>query len=361
MSSGPACWSTSWTSRPERPRSGRGFRRDHARAGAVPRTRCDGRAAAGQANGRRRQQARCVDEPERLRAAARAVGGPACRFYAVSAATGEGLPALLEAVWQAQRAASAHAAPSGESGVKPRARAPERAPSLREDGPEQRTNRHPRRDARSDPRRPHRLALAAETRSPSRGARPAGAPSATPYAAARPRRCSIASRWRRSPWPARPTRGWLRRRAARVEGPSYTAQTLERLARARALGRGDVLHHRCRRVCGNRNLEAYPEVLDLANFVVVSRPGEPDEQPAVARMPSVSRSVRLRPRESLHGAPDVDFPGRGATPNVSSTNVRRRLRGARAGAGPRATGRRVSYPAAQSWTAHPTTNICNED
>ena len=67
-----------------------------------------------------------LDEPDRLARLRTHVESTRLPFYAVSAATGEGVPALLEAVWRelAQRAAGAHAAASGDPGVPPRASGP---------------------------------------------------------------------------------------------------------------------------------------------------------------------------------------------------------------------------------------------
>ena len=57
-----------------------------------------------------------LDEPERLERLRTHVESRRLPFHAVSAATGEGVPGLLEAVWRelAQRAESAHAAPSSD-------------------------------------------------------------------------------------------------------------------------------------------------------------------------------------------------------------------------------------------------------
>ena len=97
-----------------------------------------------------------LDEPERLArlrsARRRARNLP---LFAVSAATGEGVPGLLEAVWRqlAQRAADlAHGRGSGR-----RRRGSELDPrGIDEGSGRERARRHPRRHARSDPRRPSR-------------------------------------------------------------------------------------------------------------------------------------------------------------------------------------------------------------
>jgi len=112
----------------------------------------------------------------------------------------------------------------------------------------------------------------------------------------------------------------------RVEGPSYTADTLERQID------GGLQPSQIYFVTGAdafaeiATWKRYPAVLDLANFIVVSRPGHAiaslaDRLPALAgrmrdaadvpRQPPATPSIYLLP------AP---------TPDVSSTRVRDRLR-----------------------------------
>ena len=110
-----------------------------------------------------------------------------------------------------------------------------------------------------------------------------------------------------------------------ADGPSYTALMLERLT-ARGLTRSQIFF-----ITGSdafAEIETwyrYPAVLDLANFVVVSRPG-------VATAAVIDRVPALRDR--LHAAgshmtvgtePSV-FLVDAQTPDVSSTEIRRRLR-----------------------------------
>ena len=65
----------------------------------------------------------------------------------------------------------------------------------------------------------------------------------------------------------------------------------------------------------------YPEVLDLANFAVVSRPGFPADT-LMQRLPSLRRRMRTSSGFDDHcGIFLVDA----ATPDISSTEVRRRL------------------------------------
>jgi nicotinate-nucleotide adenylyltransferase len=105
-------------------------------------------------------------------------------------------------------------------------------------------------------------------------------------------------------------------------GPSYTVDTLERLhahgltatqiffiTGADAFAEIDTWHR-------------YPEVLELAHFVVVSRPGFPVSELGV-RLPAVKSRMQL-------GGADVGEPAvflvDARTPDVSSTEIRRRIR-----------------------------------
>lgn len=110
-----------------------------------------------------------------------------------------------------------------------------------------------------------------------------------------------------------------------AEGPSYTALTLERLA-THGLDRLQMFF-----ITGAdafAEIETwyrYPGVLDLAHFVVISRPGLPVASLA-GRLPALE--ARLRPPAGFADGPQapavflVDAP----TPDVSSTDIRHRLR-----------------------------------
>lgn len=110
-----------------------------------------------------------------------------------------------------------------------------------------------------------------------------------------------------------------------TEGPSYTALTLERLA-TRGLDPGQIFF-----ITGAdafAEIESwyrYPAVLDLAHFVVVSRPGMPATM-LPERLPALAdRFCELTSTGTLPARPSivlVDAP----TPDVSSTGVRERLR-----------------------------------
>jgi nicotinate-nucleotide adenylyltransferase len=112
-------------------------------------------------------------------------------------------------------------------------------------------------------------------------------------------------------------------------GPSYTAETL-----ARFRERGDAGDAQIFFITGAdafAEIETwyrYPEVLDLAHFAVVSRPGFPVERlrdllPALTARITTATPNR-EPRTANRDLPGV-FLIDAATPDVSSTEVRRRL------------------------------------
>ena len=115
----------------------------------------------------------------------------------------------------------------------------------------------------------------------------------------------------------------------RAPGPSYTADTLTRFRGTSRLGASQIFFITGADAFAEiETWHRYPEVLELANFVVVSRPGFPVEGlrarlPGLAsRMTSVglqaSRQPLVASRQSIFL---VDAP----TPDVSSTEIRRRL------------------------------------
>lgn len=107
-------------------------------------------------------------------------------------------------------------------------------------------------------------------------------------------------------------------------GPSYTADTLERM-----LGRG-MTPSQIFFITGAdafaeiATWKRYPDVLSLANFVVVSRPGSSlDDLPA--RLPSLAGRMRAAPGlRTDEGSPSI-YLLKTPTPDVSSTVVRVRL------------------------------------
>lgn len=111
----------------------------------------------------------------------------------------------------------------------------------------------------------------------------------------------------------------------RAEGPSYTALTLERLG-ARGIDRSQIFF-----ITGAdafAEIETwyrYPAVLDLAHFVVISRPGVTLET-MTDRLPALRSRLRTtEPGRAIDGGPGI-FLVDAATPDVSSTDIRRRLR-----------------------------------
>lgn len=109
-----------------------------------------------------------------------------------------------------------------------------------------------------------------------------------------------------------------------AEGPSYTADTLERL-HARGLAASQIFF-----IIGAdafaeiATWKRYPEVLDLAHFVVVSRPGHRIEA-LQARLPALAARMRLAGEDARTSAhPSIQLL-QAPTPGVSSTIVRERL------------------------------------
>ena len=108
--------------------------------------------------------------------------------------------------------------------------------------------------------------------------------------------------------------------------PSYTADTLERFRNSSGLPASQIFF-----IAGAdafaeiETWHRYPEVLDLSHFVVVSRPGFPVEG-LRDRLPGLApRMVSAGPERTAGGFPAiflVDAP----TSDVSSTDIRRRLR-----------------------------------
>jgi nicotinate-nucleotide adenylyltransferase len=107
-------------------------------------------------------------------------------------------------------------------------------------------------------------------------------------------------------------------------GPSYTADTLTRFRQRTGLSGSQILFITGADAFAEiETWHRYPEVLDLAHFAVVSRPAFPVESlrgalPGLAtRMISVKAAIANR--ESAIFLIDA------ATPDVSSTEIRRRL------------------------------------
>lgn len=113
----------------------------------------------------------------------------------------------------------------------------------------------------------------------------------------------------------------------RAPGPSFTADTLDRL-RASGLRPSQIFFITGADAFAEiETWHRYPGVLDLAHFAVVSRPGMPVAALA-HRLPAL-KSRFASPDSSGRGAEAVGQPAvflvDAATPDISSTEVRRRL------------------------------------
>lgn len=111
----------------------------------------------------------------------------------------------------------------------------------------------------------------------------------------------------------------------RLDGPSYTAETLDRL-HARGQSAAQIFFITGADAFADiATWKRFPEVLDLANFVVVSRPGHRlDALPA--QLPALASRMRRADGAAPAGADPVIFLLQAPTPEVSSTLVRDRLR-----------------------------------
>jgi nicotinate-nucleotide adenylyltransferase len=110
----------------------------------------------------------------------------------------------------------------------------------------------------------------------------------------------------------------------RLDAPSYTAETLDRL-HARGQTPSQIFFITGADAFAEiATWKRYPEVLDLANFVVVSRPGHridalPAQLPALAHRMHAAEACAA-------GAKPLIYLLEAPTPEVSSTLVRDRLR-----------------------------------
>jgi nicotinate-nucleotide adenylyltransferase len=111
----------------------------------------------------------------------------------------------------------------------------------------------------------------------------------------------------------------------RAPGPSFTAETLERVRAAAAPNPVELFFITGADAFAEiETWHRYPEVLDLAHFAVVSRPGLPATALA-DRLPALrSRFLPASARAGGSGRTGV-FLVDARTPDVSSTEVRRRL------------------------------------
>ena len=110
----------------------------------------------------------------------------------------------------------------------------------------------------------------------------------------------------------------------RSEGPSYTADTLERL-HASGVRAPDIFFITGADAFAEiATWKRYPGVLDLANFVVVTRPGHTLES-LPARLPALAARMRSPGVETEPAPAPSIYLLQAATPDVSSTIVRQRL------------------------------------
>jgi nicotinate-nucleotide adenylyltransferase len=111
----------------------------------------------------------------------------------------------------------------------------------------------------------------------------------------------------------------------RAEGPSYTISTLERLAAEGRRGSEMFFISGADAFAEIETWHRYPEVLDRCHFAVVSRPGVPASS-LPARLPQLAPRFR-RPEDTVTPeAGPVIFLVDAPTPDVSSTDIRRRIR-----------------------------------
>ena len=111
----------------------------------------------------------------------------------------------------------------------------------------------------------------------------------------------------------------------RAEGPSYTADTLERLHARGYRPAGIFFIIGADAFADIATWKRYPAVLDLAHFVVVSRPGH-DLEALAERLPELRDRMRAAGAPARTDAGTLVFLLRVPTPDVSSTLVRERLR-----------------------------------
>ena len=115
----------------------------------------------------------------------------------------------------------------------------------------------------------------------------------------------------------------------RVSGPSYTADTLDRLRASAVDGLQIFFITGADAFAEIATWHRYPDVLDLAHFVVVSRPGHAINE-IRRRLPDLSSRMRAAGEVMRNGPPILRNPSillvETATPDVSSTEIRERLR-----------------------------------
>jgi len=111
----------------------------------------------------------------------------------------------------------------------------------------------------------------------------------------------------------------------RLEGPSYTADTLDRMHGCGLAASQIFFITGADAFAEIATWKRYPAVLDLANFVVVSRPGH-NLAAMKARLPELADRMRGDYRTSDLGPRTLIYLLETSTPDISSTRVRERLR-----------------------------------
>jgi nicotinate-nucleotide adenylyltransferase len=106
-------------------------------------------------------------------------------------------------------------------------------------------------------------------------------------------------------------------------GPSYTADTLLRL-KGSGLEPSQIFFITGADAFAEiETWSRYPEVLELSHFVVVSRPGHPAAQ-VRDRLPALAGRMLSAAAEGIHDGGPAIFLLDARTPDVSSTEIRRR-------------------------------------
>jgi nicotinate-nucleotide adenylyltransferase len=111
----------------------------------------------------------------------------------------------------------------------------------------------------------------------------------------------------------------------RADGPSYTATTLERLQTRGYTSSQIFFITGADAFADIATWKRFPDVLDLAHFVVVSRPGH-DIESLAGKLPDLRDRMRPAGAPARTDGQTLIFLLPAATPDVSSTIVRERLR-----------------------------------
>ena len=111
--------------------------------------------------------------------------------------------------------------------------------------------------------------------------------------------------------------------------PSYTADTLARLHETGLSPSQIFFITGADAFAEIETWSRYPDVLSLAHFVVVSRPGFP-AQDMRARLPGLAPRMRPAAEAGDTGSEPLVFLLDARTPDVSSTDIRRRIAGGEA-------------------------------